>query len=181
MPMLERIDRVDYRLVRTCNQALQWRGVHIFFSAISRMGDGPVWYLLMSALPVYALATQTSKGFYAGGSLMVAGLIGLMVYRFLKTRLARERPFISHQDINCQNVPLDRYSFPSGHTLHAVMFATIALAWFPALAGLLVPLTCLIAVSRLVLGLHYPTDVVVGALLGFGVAQYVLFLLPPMA
>lgn len=181
MPMLERIDRVDYRLCRTCNLAMQWRPVHLFFSIISRIGDGPVWYLLMTALPVYALATHTSKGFYAGGSLMVAGLAGLMIYKFLKERLARERPYISHQDIDCKNVPLDRYSFPSGHTLHAVMFTTIGLAWFPGLATVLLPLTLLIALSRLVLGLHYPTDVLVGAMIGFGLAQYMLFLLPPMA
>lgn len=181
MPMLELIDRVDYRLCRTCNQALQWRWVHGFFSLISRLGDGPVWYCLMLVLPVYALATNTSKGFYAGGSLMVAGLAGLMIYRFLKERLARERPFISHQDIDCRNQPLDRYSFPSGHTLHAVMFTTIALAWFPPLAVVLLPLTLLIALSRLVLGLHYPTDVLVGAVIGFGIAEYMLILLPPMA
>jgi len=181
MPMLERMDQIDYRLCRTCNQALQWRWVHGFFSIVSRAGDGPIWYLLMAVLPVYALATDTSKGFYAGGSLMVAGLAGLMIYRFLKERLARERPFISHQDIDCRNQPLDRYSFPSGHTLHAVMFSTIALAWFPGLALALVPLTGLIALSRLVLGLHYPSDVVVGAIIGFGIAQYMLMLLPPIA
>lgn len=179
--MFERLDHVDYQMARTCNLALQWRWVHGFFSVISRLGDGVIWYLLMVALPVYGLVTDTPQGWVAGGSLMVAGLAGLMIYRFLKNRLARERPFISHQDIDCRNEPLDRYSFPSGHTLHAVMFTTIAVAWFPGLVIVLLPLTLLIALSRLVLGLHYPTDVVVGALIGFGLAQYVLMLLPPVA
>lgn len=178
--MFERLDHVDYRMARTCNLAVQWRWVHGFFSVISRLGDGVIWYLLMLTLPVYGLITGTPQGWIAGGSLMVAGLAGLMIYRFLKNRLARERPFISHQDIDCRNVPLDRYSFPSGHTLHAVMFTTIAVAWFPGLVIVLLPLTLLIALSRLVLGLHYPTDVVVGALIGFGLAQYVLMLLPPV-
>ena len=66
--------------------------------------------------------------------------------------------------------PLDEFSFPSGHTLHAVSFTLIALAYVPMLAPLLVPFTLLVALSRIVLGLHYPSDVlaatVIGSLLG---------------
>ena len=62
--------------------------------------------------------------------------------------------------------PLDRYSFPSGHTLHAVCFAWQAVAHFPALSWTLVPVAALIALSRVVLGLHYPTDVLAGAAIG---------------
>ncbi|HEV7631790.1 MAG TPA: phosphatase PAP2 family protein, partial [Steroidobacteraceae bacterium] len=71
-------------------------------------------------------------------------------------------------------VPLDRFSFPSGHTLHAVSFTLIASMAFPLLALLLVPLALLIALSRVVLGLHYPSDVLAGALLGAGVAAAAL-------
>jgi undecaprenyl-diphosphatase len=62
--------------------------------------------------------------------------------------------------------PLDRYSFPSGHTLHAVSFTWQAVAHFPQLAWILIPLALLIALSRVVLGLHYPTDVIAGAAVG---------------
>ncbi|MNV30971.1 phosphatidylglycerophosphatase B [compost metagenome] len=55
--------------------------------------------------------------------------------------------------------PLDEFSFPSGHTLHAVSFTIVALAYYPWLAPLLVPFTVLIGLSRVVLGLHYPSDV----------------------
>ena len=62
--------------------------------------------------------------------------------------------------------PLDRYSFPSGHTMHAV--ASYGRPWriFPALSWTLVPAAGLIALSRVVLGLHYPTDVLAGAAIG---------------
>ena len=69
-----------------------------------------------------------------------------------------------HQQIGA--APLDRYSFPSGHTLHAVSFTVLATAYFPALGWVLVPFASLVAASRVVLGLHYPTDVLAGALLG---------------
>jgi undecaprenyl-diphosphatase len=78
----------------------------------------------------------------------------------------RERPFIRHAGISLAGAPLDRYSFPSGHTLHAVAFTWQAVAAFPELGFVLVPLASAIAASRVVLGLHYPTDVLVGALLG---------------
>jgi undecaprenyl-diphosphatase len=62
--------------------------------------------------------------------------------------------------------PLDRCSFPSGHTLHAVCFTSLATAHFPELGWVLVPFALLVAASRVVLGLHYPTDVLAGAAIG---------------
>jgi len=83
----------------------------------------------------------------------------------------RERPFITHSAIHLAGAPLDRYSFPSGHTLHAVSFTWQACAHFPELAWVLAPLAGLIAGSRVVLGLHYPSDVLAGAALGAALAQ----------
>jgi undecaprenyl-diphosphatase len=108
-------------------------------------------------------------GLSAALEMAVAGTIGLGVYKLLKRRLVRERPYVLHAGIDCVVAPLDRYSFPSGHTLHAVLFSTVAIAWVPALAFVLIPLAVLIALSRVVLGLHYPSDVLVGGLLGGGI------------
>jgi undecaprenyl-diphosphatase len=66
--------------------------------------------------------------------------------------------------------PLDRYSFPSGHTLHAVMFTALVVPSVPELAIVLIPFTMLVAASRVVLGLHYPSDVLAGAALGGALA-----------
>ena len=73
--------------------------------------------------------------------------------------------------INRAAAPLDRYSFPSGHTLHAVSFTWQACAHFPELAWVLLPLAALIAGSRVVLGLHYPSDVLAGAAVGAALAE----------
>ena len=94
------------------------------------------------------------------------GVLGVILYKLLKRTFVRERPFITHAAIDLGMPPLDRYSFPSGHTLHAVAFALQASMHFPPLGYVLVPLALLICGSRVVLGLHYPTDVLAGAALG---------------
>jgi undecaprenyl-diphosphatase len=96
----------------------------------------------------------------------LTGIGGVLLYKWLKRTFVRERPFITHVGISRAAAPLDRYSFPSGHTLHAVSFTWQAVANFPELGWVLVPLAGLIADSRVVLGLHYPSDVLIGAAIG---------------
>jgi undecaprenyl-diphosphatase len=134
----------------------------VFFKTASRLGDGIIWYALMIALPFL----YGSRGLRVALIMLASGAAGLAVYKLLKRTFVRERPFIRHAGISLAQTPLDRYSFPSGHTLHAVAFAWQACAAFPELSFALVPLALAIAASRVVLGLHYPTDVLVGALLG---------------
>ncbi|HEY9143233.1 MAG TPA: phosphatase PAP2 family protein, partial [Arenimonas sp.] len=65
-----------------------------------------------------------------------------------------------------------------GHTLHAVAFTIVALAHYPALAGLLPPLAASIAASRVVLGMHYPSDVAAAMGIGALLATVSLWLMP---
>ncbi len=169
------IDGLEYRLCRWIHRAGHYRSVRALFAGISRLGDGPIWYVMLLMLPLAAGKT----GLVASLSMAVGALFGLLIYKGLKAVLVRERPFISHPDIDCLSAPLDRYSFPSGHTLHAVFFAVTASAWFPLLSPALFGFATLVAVSRPLLGLHYPTDVVVGGLIGWGLALLVLYQVPP--
>ena len=142
--------------------------VHWFFAAVSRLGDGVFWYALMLALPL----ADGWRGAVVSTELAATGLVSLAIYRLLKRSIRRPRPYMSHQGIIARVPPLDQFSFPSGHTLHAVAFTAIACAWYPALALILVPFSMLVALSRVVLGLHYPSDVAaavgIGCLLAAG-------------
>jgi undecaprenyl-diphosphatase len=84
----------------------------------------------------------------------------------LKAKTLRSRPFNIYQQISLRSIPLDQFSFPSGHTLHAVIFTLVAIHYYPMLSIGLIPFTVLIGLSRPILGLHYPSDVLVGALVG---------------
>jgi undecaprenyl-diphosphatase len=166
----QRVDRAERALCLRINRGCRRVSLRRFFVVVSRLGDGIAWYALMASL---ALAGGT-PGATAALQMAVAGTLGVLIYRFLKTRLVRERPFVSHAGILQGTAPLDRYSFPSGHTLHAVCFTTLALAQLPALACLLLPFSLAVAASRVVLGLHYPTDVLAGAVLGASLAVLTL-------
>lgn len=172
---LARIQRFEHDLCVALNRCSRSHLIAGFFGAVSRLGDGVVWYSLMALMAL----TQDDYGLHAAAVMAVTGLTGLTIYKLLKSNLVRERPYVGHPNILVGSQPLDRYSFPSGHTLHAVLFTVIAVAWFPALAAVLLPLTVLIALSRVILGLHYPTDVLVGALLGWSLAEIALLAVPP--
>jgi undecaprenyl-diphosphatase len=160
--LLARFDHAEYRLCRRLNRGVERTWVRVLFKTASRLGDGVIWYVLMLALPLM----YGSQGLRVGLIMLATSAANLATYKFLKRTFVRERPFIRHAGISLAQSPLDRYSFPSGHTLHAVAFTWQAVAAFPELGFVLVPLALAIAASRVVLGLHYPTDVLVGALLG---------------
>ena len=98
------------------------------------------------------------------------GLVNLLIYKIVKRWIARPRPFRTCPGIRECARSLDEFSFPSGHTLHSVACSVILTAYYPVLGLIVWPLTLLIAVSRVVLGLHYPSDVIVGAFIGAATA-----------
>jgi undecaprenyl-diphosphatase len=164
---LARIDTADYRICRSLNRGASRSLIRRPFQVVSRLGDGILWYVLILLLPVI-YGVQAVR---AAIVMALTGLLGVTIYGLLKRWFVRERPFIRHAGISRVGAPLDRYSFPSGHTLHAVSFAWQATVHFPELGWVLVPLAGLIAASRVVLGLHYPTDVIAGAILGTSLAE----------
>jgi undecaprenyl-diphosphatase len=162
-----RINRWDEAWCLRFNRASRRVWVRGVFGAVSRLGDGVFWYSLMLAL----LAWQGWQAAAPVAHMLAVGVVCLMVYKWLKGKTLRPRPFELNRDIFLGAAPLDQFSFPSGHTLHAVGFSVVVLAYYPFLAWLVVPFTLLVAASRLVLGLHYPTDVLAGALIGASVAS----------
>lgn len=164
LPLLQRThwQRVDLAWVLRANGWARNSSLTPGFVMISRLGDGPLWYALMVAVALI----DGLHGLVASVHMALTGLLALMLYMRLKRHTQRPRPFATEPKVLALTPALDEFSFPSGHTLHAVAFTTVALAWYPQLAWLLVPFTLAIGASRVVLGLHYPSDVLAAAVIG---------------
>jgi undecaprenyl-diphosphatase len=159
----------DALLISYCNRYNRaWCGR--IFSYLSRLGDGWIWGMVMLCMLLLGDAGQRMMVV----AMLLCGVVATLVYKIIKHSTHRLRPCDAHQHINTTVRPLDRYSFPSGHTMHAVAFTLIACEVCPPLAYFLWPLTLGIALSRLVLGLHYATDVMVGAGIGATLALFTM-------
>jgi undecaprenyl-diphosphatase len=164
---LHRMQAVDSAVCVKVSHSNQYRLIREVFRTVSRLGDGVFWYGLMVALLVF----QSSDALLPVVHMALAGLFGTLIYKWLKLTTHRPRPFQVRQDVWVVGKPLDHFSFPSGHTLHAVVFGLIAMHYFPALSILLIPFMWMVAMSRVILGLHYPSDVLAGAGIGYAIVQ----------
>lgn len=156
----------DERVCVSFNRAIHVRLLLQLFRAVSWLGNGVAWYALMLAM----LLADPGRALRPVLHMALTGAACTLVYTLLKRGTLRPRPYQVHRHIAAGAQPLDQFSFPSGHTLHAVAFTLVACAYHPRLALLTVPFTLLTAASRVVLGLHYPSDVFAGAALGALVA-----------
>jgi len=167
MKKLHQLNAYEIPLCLLCNKVNHWKPFSLFFAAISRLGDGVFWYVLMTSLPfIYGL-----EAIVVSLHMALVSLAGLIIYKWLKTSTVRVRPYRYNDDIFQNVAALDQFSFPSGHTLHAVSFSAVLLHYYPEWGLLVIPFATMVALSRVVLGLHYPSDVVIGAVLGFALAS----------
>jgi undecaprenyl-diphosphatase len=169
---LSRFTAWEHRLAIRFNRPNRRRFLSAFFGLVSRLGDGLFWYLLMAALLILEGVAALEPVLV----MILTGIVGTLAYKGIKATTTRQRPCQRHPGIRLTTLPLDLYSFPSGHTLHAVGFTVVASAYYPALTPWLAGFALLVAASRLILGLHYLSDVLVGALIGGTIALAGLYL-----
>lgn len=168
----EKAEHMDTLMCLRMNRWIRDVRVHRFFSTISRLGDGILWYVIMLVLPVFLGA----EGFVITALMMLMACWGVFTYKHIKSRSMRCRPFVANRFIKQGAKTLDQFSFPSGHTMHAVAFTILLLQAVPGLGVLLIPFAVLTGLARIVLGLHYPSDVFMGGVLGIFNAALILTL-----
>jgi undecaprenyl-diphosphatase len=170
--LLGMISERDHRLMRRMNRWRAPRWVQFLMLGASRAGDGWFWVALGLGLIILGGPRRfaaTSAGCLASGT-------GLGIYLILKKLTGRKRPCLIDPHHWAQILPPDQYSFPSGHTITAFAIATALGLFYPSLFSVLLPCAVLIGISRIVLGMHFLSDVVAGALIGslLGYAAFVV-------
>jgi undecaprenyl-diphosphatase len=166
---------------RLSGRILEWqapRWVRVWMLGATRLGDGWLW-LLTAAL----LAAGGNRGLQVLSACAVsAGLANLLLV-CVKGRFRRARPCERakprHFDVDpLAWFPSDRFSFPSGHALNAFAIGSVIALAFPVAAVPVLAVAASVAASRVILGLHWPSDVLAGALVGLliGTSVWLAFL-----
>jgi undecaprenyl-diphosphatase len=136
---------------------------------LSKTGDGQLYLVVIGTL--YWLEGIESLCLQA---ILLAFFIERPAYFLLKNGLKRNRPEAALKNFHSIITPSDQFSFPSGHTSAAFMMATLLGYYFPPLMIPLYSWATLVGFSRVVLGVHFPTDILVGVLLGISTALFSL-------
>ena len=164
--MLQLIASGDHKLMRKVNKWPAPRWIRLASIAATRAGDGWLWYLLGLLVLLFGGDERLTATAAAGS----AAVVGIGLFILVKKFSGRKRPCEIEPHVWANLLPPDRFSFPSGHTITAFAVAVTLGTFYPVLWGPLMLCALAIATSRILLGMHFLSDVVVGALLGTGLA-----------
>jgi undecaprenyl-diphosphatase len=154
----------DHRLMRRVHRWRAPRWFRILMMLATRLGDGWLWYTLAVILVLYG----GERRFVAIAAAAAASLTGILIFRELKGRSRRKRPCEIEPHCWATILPPDKFSFPSGHSITAFAVALSVGLFYPDLQPCLLAVAVLIASSRIILGMHFLSDVLAGSAIGVG-------------
>ena len=171
--MLQQITTRDHRLMRRVNGWHPPSWFRAWMLAASRGGDGLLWYAFGIALLLFG-GPERFAAVAAGGT---AAGTGVLVFTIVKRKTGRRRPCEIAEHCWATLLPPDQFSFPSGHSITAFAFALPFGLFYPALMPVLLFCALSVAMSRIVLGMHFLSDVIAGCSLGtaLGYCAYILY------
>ncbi len=158
------IESRDHRLMRHVHRWRAPKWIRVWMMLATRCGDGWIWYLLGVILLLFG-GRQRFLALESGG---VAVAVGVLLFKLLKNASHRTRPCQLEPHCWAAILPPDRFSFPSGHSITAFAIATCIGLYYPQLSDLLLFIAVCVAASRIILGMHFLSDVVAGSLMGAG-------------
>ena len=160
------ISESDHTLMRRVHRWHAPRWIRVWMVCATRGGDGWLWYALGLAI----LLLGGDQRFAAIGAAAMAAGVGIAAFLNLKRATGRKRPCALEPHCWATLLPPDRFSFPSGHTITAFAVAVSVSLIYPELAAGLFFCALSVAASRIVLGMHFLSDVVAGAAIGTALA-----------
>jgi undecaprenyl-diphosphatase len=152
----------DHHLMRRVNRWTPPRWVRLWMVAATRGGDGWLWYVLGAAVALLG----GPERFRADLAAVLAVSTGIALFLYLKRLCNRKRPGSLEPHCWAKLLPPDQFSFPSGHTITAFSVASSLATFYPPMLIGLLFCAFSVAVSRILLGMHFLSDVLAGAAIG---------------
>lgn len=171
--MMNYITRRDHKLMHCVNRWTPPRWVRVWMLYATRAGDGWLWY----AIGLVLLLFGGPQRFLAIGAAALAAGLGIALFLKVKKVTGRRRPTVFEPHCWATLLPPDQFSFPSGHTITAFSVAVSLSRFYPDLALGLLFCAISVAASRILLGMHFLSDVLAGAAIGTLLAYGVTWIL----
>ncbi|PKM77196.1 MAG: phosphatase PAP2 family protein [Firmicutes bacterium HGW-Firmicutes-15] len=153
----------DYRVLYLFNRSMKCRPLDILMYMVTQLGSLSV----VVSLVLICLFSSSPTIVSVGHSLAIVLMFSQVIVHFLKLLTNRPRPFTAMDNIIGRRISAPGFSFPSGHSCAALAVAITLGSFVPVAAALLISLAILVGISRIYLGAHYPSDVLVGFLIAF--------------
>lgn len=159
---VESLYKFECHLFRTLNRQFERKRLNAFFRQITNLGGA--WYTIAVTLFIVVFAEIPVKmwGVQSAAALTSSHI----VVSIIKKLYPRSRPYLALQDTRVPANPLSDHSFPSGHTTAIFSIITPFIFHMPILGIILYPVGLSVGLSRVFLGLHYPSDVLAGSIVG---------------
>ena len=156
------VEAGDHRVMRRVNRWRAPRWLRLWMIAATRGGDGWLWY----AMGLVVALAGGSERFLALGAAVVAVSTGIALFLRLKRAFGRKRPCALEPHCWATLLPPDQFSFPSGHTITAFAVTVSLGMYYPMMLPGLFFCAASVALSRILLGMHFLSDVIAGAAIG---------------
>lgn len=165
--IMEQLSLLELKVLDFIQENFQCRFLDVFFSTVTKLADSGIFWILLAVIFLFFKKTRKT-GLMMGVALLCGLIVGNLT---LKPLIGRIRPYDLNPGVSLLIDKLHDFSFPSGHTLSSFEGATVLLIRDKRFGIPAMILAAIIALSRLYLYVHYPTDVLAGAVLGitFGI------------
>jgi undecaprenyl-diphosphatase len=156
----------ERRIFVWVNHRIQHTALDFILSRITHLGGATFTVLLTISIALFAEEAWRLVGLQSLAALAVSHLPVAIIKRLYP----RLRPYLVMPDTHIGKNPLTDHSFPSGHTTAIFSVVVPFILYMPTLSFWLLPLALTVSMSRIYLGLHYPSDCAAGSLIGTGTA-----------
>lgn len=162
----------DFALFNFINHSCHHKYLDPFFRSFTHLGGATC---TISIALLFTMSAPAPYSFWAIDSL-IALTVSHIIVSIIKKMYQRNRPYLTYPETKTISKRLTDYSFPSGHTTAIFSIVTPFMLYMPSMAIYLFCLAGIVGLSRIYIGLHYPSDVLAGAFIGVGVGVITVYL-----